>query len=61
MLDKNGKEITSKGSVKFSSGMSVKVHKGDDGNLWIFIGSMLFPLKMWKSSQLEFIENNENI
>ena len=56
MLDKNGKQITSKGSVKCTSGLTVKVHDGDDGNLYVFIGSMLFPLQMLKPSTLEFIE-----
>ena len=44
MLDRNGKEITSKGSVKCKSGPTVKVHDGDDDHLWVFIGSMLIPL-----------------
>ena len=55
LKDRNDTVIDSNGTLLFPwSGFSAPVILGDDNNLWVFIGDMLFPITCWNTTKLEF-------
>lgn len=56
LKDKNG-NIIKPGKIRFPSGFIFQIEEGDDHNLYVFVGSLFFPLKMWDVTKLEMLND----
>ena len=56
LKDKNG-NIIKPGKIRFPSGFVFPIREGDDHNLYVFVGSLFFPIKTWNITKLEMLND----
>ena len=56
LKDKNG-NIIKPGKIRFPSRFIFPIKEGDDHNLYVFVGSLFFPIKMYDVTKLEMLKD----
>lgn len=56
-IDKNNKIITENGKLCSPQyGTKFNIYRGDDNNLWVFIGDFILPISAFNTKEMIFIE-----